>query len=336
MTQVSTHSAPERGDYQNRAVGRFAWYANRLRGMSAAEIVHRLVEQVKRGSAGRRRFGWSAFDVGDGPVPRLPVQLPSDIRAQTSLLADWRHGADTTTHDRLKFLGKTWPNGTAADLWHLDPGSGRSWPQDDYCFKIHHRGMPGLDDVKYVWELNRLQHLPFIAALGAVEGSPAAGAHCLAQLESWIDANPPFKGVNWISGIELALRAISILTVLAFVTDAAISPGLRAKIRACLSAHAYWLHRNPSKFSSANNHLIAEAAGLFAIGTLAPDLRHARRYAARGRALLTEEVERQFHDDGVGAEQSPTYTAFTLELYLLCLRLADHAGRPFPPGSRNA
>ena len=330
MTQVSTHSAPEQGDNRDLAAGRLAWYANRLRGMSAAEIAHRLVEQFKRGSAGRRSYGWSAFETGDGPVPRLPAQISSDIRGQKSLLADWRRGADATTYGHITLLGKTWPKSNAPGFWHLDPGSGRSWPQGDYCFRIHHRGMPGLGDVKYVWELNRLQHLPCIAALGAVEGSPAAGAHCLAQIESWIDANPPFKGVNWISGIELALRAISILTVLAFVEDGAIGPDLRAKIRACLSAHAYWLHRYPSKFSSANNHLIAEAAGLFAIGTLAPDLCYARRYAARGRALLIEEVERQIHDDGVGAEQTPTYTAFTLELYLLCIHLADRAGRPFP------
>ncbi len=330
MTQISTHSASDRGDSHDRPGGQFAWYANRLRGMSVAEISHRIVEQIKRGSAARRSFGWPAFEIGDGPVPRLPVELPPDIRAQKPLLGDWRRAADATTYGRLALLGQTWPQASAPDFWHLDPGSGRSWPVDAYCFKISHRGTPGLGDVKYVWELNRLQHLPAIAALGAVEGSPLAGAHCLAQLESWIDANPPFRGVNWISGIELALRAISILTVIGFIDDAALSAGMRRKIRACLNAHAYWLDRYPSKFSSANNHLIAEAAGLFVIGTLAPDLRHARRYAARGRALLIDEIETQFHSDGVGAEQSPTYTAFTLELYILCVRLADHVDRPFP------
>lgn len=339
MTQISTHSAPGHRPFHDRFSGRVAWYANRLRGMGAAEICHRLFEQFKRRSAARRSFGWSAFEVGDGPVPRLPAMLPSDIRTQAPLLADWRRVADTATHGRRTLLGQAWPpeqdlKANRTDLWHLDPGSGRSWPRNDYCFKISHRGTPGLGDIKYVWELNRLQHLPPIAALGAVEGSPAAHAYCLSQLESWIDANPPFLGVNWISGIELALRAVSILTVAAFIRDEAISRDLRNKIRACLNAHAYWLNRYPSRFSSANNHLIAEAAGLFVIGTLAADLPHARRYAARGRSILIDEIERQFHDDGVGAEQSPTYSAFTLEFYILCVRLADHAGQPFPPKVR--
>jgi uncharacterized heparinase superfamily protein len=108
----------------------------------------------------------------------------------------------------------------------------------------------------------------------------------------------------------------------------------RAKVRACLNAHGYWLARFPSLHSSANNHLVAEAGGLFLIGTLASDLPHSATWAGYGRKVLTEEVERQIHPDGVGAEQSPTYTAFTLEWYLLCLQVADRKGAPFPDAVR--
>ncbi|WJH37652.1 heparinase II/III-family protein (plasmid) [Aliirhizobium terrae] len=46
--------------------------------------------------------------------------------------------------------------------------------------------------------------------------------------------------------------------------------------------------------------------------------------------ILIDEVERQFHADGIGAEQSPTYTAFTLELYLTAASVAERRGNPLP------
>ena len=202
---------------------------------------------------------------------------------------------------------------------------------DIYCFDIDYRSERRLGDVKYVWEFNRLQFLQPVAALAAYDRDDSLADFCLAEIESWIDANPPFLGVNWASGIELALRTVSILLVLGLIGTERVQPALRRKIRACLAAHAYWLARYPSRHSSANNHLVAEAGALFLLGTLAPELGIARE-AEAARALLIEQVERQIHEDGVGAEQSPTYTAFTLEWYLLCLHVAERAGRPFPAG----
>ena len=46
--------------------------------------------------------------------------------------------------------------------------------------------------------------------------------------------------------------------------------------------------------------------------------------------VLVAEAPRQIHADGIGAEQSPSYTALTLEWYLLCAAVADRAGVPLP------
>jgi len=43
-----------------------------------------------------------------------------------------------------------------------------------------------------------------------------------------------------------------------------------------------------------------------------------------------KEMMAQILSDGVGAEQSPTYTAFTLEWYLLAARVANAGGEQFP------
>src|SRR5262249_48891009 len=82
-------------------------------------------------------------------------------------------------------------------------------------------------------------------------------------------------------------------------------------------AHVDWIRRFPSLHSSANNHRIAELAGIIIGTTMAPafpgtdDLRE-----ASWRDLLTE-IDRQIYPDGVGAEQAPSYTAFAVEWFLL-------------------
>ena len=102
--------------------------------------------------------------------------------------------------------------------------------------------------------------------------------------------------------------------------------GRRQAVLQILFAHVYWLKRFPSLHSSANNHRIAELAGLI-VGTDhgagnsagADDLRE-----KSWRDLLIE-IDRQIYPDGVGAEQAPAYTAFAIELFLVaaaCLRKA--------------
>ena len=306
-----------------------AWYYHRLRAMDGTEVAHRVGEATKRRVSRFSRSGWDAFDLGDGDVPSLtPRDGALDVLAP-DLISQWRQAAAVAQRGDVTLLGQTWPAEHGVSHWHLDPVTGGTWPARAYCFDVPYRRERKLGDVKYVWELNRLQFLHPVAALAAHEHDDALAAFCLDEIESWIDANPPFRGVNWASGIELALRIVSLLVVLGLIGTHRASPAQRRKIRSCFAAHAYWLARYPSRHSSANNHLIAEAGALFLLGTLWPELGIGHR-AEEARAVLIAEIDRQFHDDGVGGEQSPTYTAFTLEWYLLCATVADRAGNPFP------
>jgi uncharacterized heparinase superfamily protein len=102
----------------------------------------------------------------------------------------------------------------------------------------------------------------------------------------------------------------------------------RQLVRRLIAAHGYWLHRFPSRFSSANNHLVAEALGLFVAGTLVPDLDDAEAWVRRGRSVLEAEALKQILEDGVGVEQSPTYQAFTMELLAFAVLLAKCTPNP--------
>ncbi|MGI9260643.1 MAG: alginate lyase family protein, partial [Woeseiaceae bacterium] len=86
-----------------------------------------------------------------------------------------------------------------------------------------------------------------------------------------------------------------------------------------------WIARFPSLYSSANNHLVAESAALYILGTVAPQLPESAGWRAIGIQRLAKECDRQIFPDGAGAEQSPTYLAYTLE-WLLLTRVVGDAG----------
>lgn len=309
------------------SLGKLGWYVNRLRAMSIPELGHRLREAGKRRMSAARSYGYSQFTTEATDLPFLSIDTNRLRLIGDDTRSLWRSVAPTATAPgAYRALGQDFKLSKEMD-WHLDPASGLRWPDNVYCFDIDYRHDRRRGDVKLVWELNRLQFVPVIAALSRLENDDELAQSALDLIESWIDANPPFKGINWISGIELALRVVSILLTVGLIGPDRVGAGLSHKIGACLAAHAYWLNRFPSRYSSANNHLIAEEAALFILGTL---WQGTAIDTPAARDILIAEAFRQIHDDGVGAEQSPTYTAFTCEWYLLAFTVAEAAGVPFP------
>ncbi len=313
-----------------------AWYVRRMSSMSPPELLHRVGEQAKRRASRRRSFGWTAFEAHDVEIARLgPLRQALLANAAPALRSRIAASAGALLAGRFSALGVDWPQRQAGalfpdDLWRLDPVSRTLWPgSEHYCFAIPYRHERVRGDVKYLWEINRLQLLQPLAAHHALTGDAAALAAAEEAIASWSRANPPFGGLGWSSGIELALRAVSVVVALALAGEAMSDTTRRAAAR-LLAAHAYWLARFPSRFSSANNHLVAEHLGLFVIGLVLPGLPGAEAMARHAREGLEQEAELQILPDGVPAEQSPTYGAFTSEMLLV----AGLVGRAFglPPG----
>jgi Heparinase II/III-like protein/Heparinase II/III N-terminus len=97
-------------------------------------------------------------------------------------------------------------------------------------------------------------------------------------------------------------------------------------MRRLIAAHGYWIDRYPSLYSSANNHLIAEGLGLLIAGLLVPDLPQANKWRKSGREIIECETLKQILEDGVGAEQSPTYQAFVMEMVALAVLMLEEVG----------
>jgi hypothetical protein len=296
--------------------------------MQPAEILHRVVEKARKSVSRRKRHGWQNYPVRS--VEAVYADLPSQVAGATVGQRQAIASAATAILDgKFSALGQSWPHRPSGalfpeHLWSLDPVTGKFWPGNGtYTFDIAYRHDGSHGDIKYAWEIGRLQFLPVLAMHVVFSGEEQAVKAIDDAIDNWHRANPPFTGIGWASGIEVALRAISLITTHDLVGDR-LETATRDRISQILSASLYWLKRFPSRYSSANNHLIAELAGEYLIDlSLGGDVDDTERQIAT-------EVSKQIFADGCGAEQSPTYAAFSVELVLFCLAAGRAKGRHFP------
>ncbi len=290
--------------------------------MSAPEMAFRLLDRVRLIQDKRQP---PRFDVPAG-IGR-PASWGRAEGVWNELIPEWRAAYEDTRAGRFAWFGISWPEADPPD-WHLDPASGQCWPADVFAADIDYRHDNLHGDVKLVWELNRLQYLQPIAMLAFTTGEAGPADLVREHIADWIARNPPFLGINWASGIELALRAVSLIFAATLVD---LGEALNLELAKSLAAHGYWLARYPSRYSSANNHAVAEGMGLLAIGTAVPDLPDAADWTRRGRAILERESVRQILPDGVGTEQSIAYQRFTMEMLALSAMLGAATRSRFQP-----
>jgi len=300
--------------------------------MSWKEIIHRIHEQIKRKKD--KYHAKRSLLTEKAPLPYL-----ASLRENITLHAlpdnqyqAWKATIKAAQEGNFLLLGQVWSNVDKDTKWHLDPVSNSYWEAERYCFDVPYRSNEIKGDVKYVWELNRLQYLQIAAYLAYKEKDESLIAFTLSELMSWITHNPPYQGINWASGIELSMRVVSICIITTLLHEH-ITPQDTVTILQTLENHGIWLERYPSKYSSANNHATAEGLGLFLLGSLCPAFASAKRWKTKGWDLLCQSCLNPILSDGSGAEQAISYTAFTLEMLMLGLVVAEQGSIPdYYPG----
>ncbi|WP_330181307.1 heparinase II/III family protein [Nocardia sp. NBC_01503] len=313
------------------------WYLHRLRAMSGQEMLWRsgrlrqrlVAKPVTWEFSGTARFGrtrpdWVAllrdFRAGAGrPVildraraARIADTAPAEVAAVIA-------AAERVLSGQVRYFG--YPPAELGPLidWNRDPLAEIRWPSVS-SERIDHRTTTG--DPKWIWELNRLQHLPWLAQAWLFTGEARFAEAAFDHLDSWIEQQPPGAGIAWRGAFECGIRSISVGFALQGLRDA---PGLTAErygryvIMLGESAHRCWVER--SLFSSANNHLIGELTGLAVVAMLFPELPGAANWQRDALALLVEHADRQLLPDGAGAEQAIAYQLFTVELLALVYTL---------------
>ena len=242
--------------------------------------------------------------------------------------ADATTRADRLTAGRFNLLGyRDLPCGSPPD-WELDVVHGRRPPRAFWASVAYLD--PACGDHKIIWELNRHQHWLTLGRAYWLTGEVRYRAAFVRELEHWIAANPPLQGVNWVSMLELAFRAISWTWSLEFFShdaDRDTSPWL-VDLLIALDRQLAHVENNLSQYFSPNTHLSGEALALYAVSQALPELRASGARAARGRDLLVAEAARQIRADGGHVELSPHYHRYSTDFYLLALLVARAANDP--------
>ena len=321
------------------------WYLNRLRTMSGAEIGFRAYRQAlqRMESLGWHRAYRQAVTKADASSlaalnGRLQTLFPWRSERDffgTAYLCQVTPIAEADTSAAFFPVFELSLNLAAPDIdWHQDPKSRKSWPICD-SDSIDIRDATTIGEVDYVWRVNRCHHLVWLAQVSFLSRNAQLRRDVLGQMERWIRSNPYRRGVNWTSSMELAIRCISWMLALTFLSqDEALPPPLLRTIADSIRLQADYVYHHLSRYSSANNHLIVELTGLFSVGLAFQDDTRGERWRRFALAELAREAERQVYPDGVDREQSTHYHGLVLDCLLWVIVLGERAGLAIPESIR--
>lgn len=311
------------------------WYVRRLRRMSPTEIAWRARDTG-------RRTAWAYQQVRpgqDGSIdlplrkertfrttlpPQAACDVPDDVRKAVV------RQADAILAGNLEVLGVERTDLTAPD-WFRDPITGRRSDPAQYVFKLNHRNEQAVGNIKQVWELSRHHHLTQLAAAWYLTHDDRYAERVADHLNDWWRSNPFLSGVHWASGIEIGLRLISWTWIRRLLNDWPEITDLFEHNELALR-QLYWHQRYLAAFqshgSSANNHVIAEAAGQLVGACAFPWFTKSDRWRADAAALLQKELDANTFPSGVNRELATDYHRFVSELGLYAALEADTAGHP--------
>lgn len=187
---------------------------------------------------------------------------------------------------------------------------------------------------KNVWEINRLEFLPHIAINYRSTGEGKYLNQFMRIVESWHNENPYLIGINWYSNIEVNIRLINWFfcwEILNFDDIINKNTVFKAFVNSIwlplIYQHCKYSYSNPSKFSSANNHLISEYTGLFMAASKwkFKESDMWLKYAKKG---LEFEIQKQ-HSNGVNKEEAAEYIQFITDFFLIPYTIGKNTDNSF-------
>jgi Heparinase II/III-like protein/Heparinase II/III N-terminus len=290
---------------------RLTWYLNRLKTMNLPEIFYR-AGQFKQ------RLYEKAF-------PKTPHYNSANINTP-GIHCDYLFFKDRIS-DTFSIFGKNLIIDDKIDF-HKDIFSGKKFPAA-FSKSINTRS-DEYGSAKVVWEINRLQFLLPIIIKYRYSGDAKFLDLFVSVMTAWDIQNPYMKGVNWYSNIEVNIRLINWYWCWILLEDDANwqreekYASFRNKIWLPLVyKHCYYSYHNPSLYSSSNNHLISEYAGLFVANTLWK-FEESGYWLKKSKEGLEKEILRQYSENGINKEEAAEYIQFITDFFLLAYISGQH------------
>ena len=216
--------------------------------------------------------------------------------------------------------------------WHHDIMNKKEFPRD-FSFSIDTRsGKNG--NIKVVWEINRLQFLGDLCLKYLQNQEQKYLTRFMGIIQSWKTQNPYLEGVNWYSNIEVNIRILNwfvcweILQVNELVKEnQEFKVFVETVWLPLIELHGRHAYRYESKYSSSNNHLIAEGSGLFVAGCYW-SFKNSDKWIIKGQKILKTEIKKQHSESGINKEEASEYIQFITDFFLIASVVGERTGHP--------
>jgi hypothetical protein len=229
----------------------------------------------------------------------------------SELPAPWRRDA--------LILDGQFQDGPPSIGWDIDPGSGYRWPARVRSARIRYGNQPGVE-VKWPWELGRLQHLP-AAAAGIFGADPAASLQSVRMVRDhvidFIRSNPPGFGVQWLCPMDVGIRIANVLVAvdIARASGIGFDKTFLALVSATARDHGRHIARNLEWGERlCSNHYLANIAGLLYVGAYLRDDPESSEWLAFAGREMIHQIRAQFHAEGSNFEASTCYHRLSSEM----------------------
>ena len=295
------------------------WYINRLKTMSSAEILYRAKQYAQKGREKRNKKLFHQYQDFD-KIFTEAIKHVDGAPIPVNLTTQFYH------YTTFEFFGQIINLENEID-WHFDLQSGKTFPlkfSKDIDIRSGEYG-----NAKMVWEINRLQFLLPLAVKYRLTNDNVDLQRWMSLMKSWVSENPYLNGINWYSNIEINIRLIVwyFCWQILWVDDRLKKNDefIRFTKEIWLPTiydHCVFSNNNPSKYSSANNHLIAEYSGLFVASVCWPfkEAGEWRLYAKNG---LEKEIINQHSENGINREEASEYIQFITDFFLIPFAIAE-------------
>ena len=193
-------------------------------------------------------------------------------------------------------------------------------------------------DIKLIWEPARFGWAITLARAYAYSGDPAYARAFWEKTLHFLNAHPPNLGRQWQSAQEVAIRLM--VWVFCDRVFAAAPTSIAENRRRLWQGIAEHAARIPSTLVYAraqnNNHLLAEAAGLYTAGIYLPSHPQAKKWRQMGWHWMNKGFQDQITEFGTYVQHSTNYHRLMLQLAVFADHLRRQSGDGDWPGATQA